>query len=86
MNRSLTIVGLGEALFDTFPDKSLLGGAPLNVAVMAAQLLSCKGDEGFRPAASATMNSANESKVNFPGGTSIQIFCRETPSMALAKF
>ncbi len=33
-----TIVGLGEALFDLFPDEQRLGGAPLNVAVHAQQL------------------------------------------------
>jgi fructokinase len=33
-----TIVGVGEALFDIFPDESRLGGAPLNVAVHAHQL------------------------------------------------
>lgn len=31
------IVGLGEALFDLFPDGAILGGAPLNVAVQAQQ-------------------------------------------------
>jgi len=32
-----TIVGLGEALFDVFGSRSVLGGAPLNVAVHAQQ-------------------------------------------------
>lgn len=32
------IVGIGEALFDVFPDEQRLGGAPLNVAVHAHQL------------------------------------------------
>ena len=32
------IVGLGEALFDCFPDQRVLGGAPLNVAFHASQL------------------------------------------------
>jgi fructokinase len=35
---SFTVVGLGEALFDLLPDGPVLGGAPLNVAVHAAQL------------------------------------------------
>jgi len=35
-----TIVGLGEAVFDVFPDKKVLGGTSLNVAVQAHQLLS----------------------------------------------
>lgn len=38
MNRSKTIVGLGEALYDLFPEGARLGGAPLNVAVHAHQL------------------------------------------------
>ncbi|MFA7236039.1 MAG: PfkB family carbohydrate kinase [Phycisphaeraceae bacterium] len=37
------IVGIGEALFDVFPDAQRLGGAPLNVAVHAQQL----GDTGI---------------------------------------
>lgn len=32
------IVGLGEALFDVFPDEARLGGAPVNFAVHAHQL------------------------------------------------
>lgn len=34
---SKTVVGLGEALFDVFPDRRVVGGAPLNVAVHAQQ-------------------------------------------------
>ena len=37
---SPTIVGLGEAVFDIFNDRSVLGGAPLNMAVCAHQLLA----------------------------------------------
>lgn len=37
------IIGLGEALFDVFPDETRLGGAPLNFAVHAHQL----GNEGI---------------------------------------
>lgn len=33
------VVGLGEALFDCFPEGAVLGGAPLNLAVHAQQLL-----------------------------------------------
>jgi fructokinase len=40
---SLTIVGLGEALFDCFPDREIMGGAPLNVAVHADQILRPHG-------------------------------------------
>ena len=40
MGTPLTIVGLGEAVFDVFPDKEVLGGTSLNVAVQAHQLLS----------------------------------------------
>ena len=46
-NAGLTIVGLGEALFDVFPDRTILGGAPLNVAVHAHQLLSGLGGLGI---------------------------------------
>mgnify|MGYP001794817589 CR=1 FL=1 len=38
-----TVVGLGEALFDCFPGRSVLGGAPVNVAVHANALLSPSG-------------------------------------------
>lgn len=41
-----TIVGLGEALFDLFPDRQILGGAPLNVAVHAHQLGGAVGGRG----------------------------------------
>jgi fructokinase len=38
MSDTPVIIGLGEALFDVFPDQERLGGAPLNVAVHAHQL------------------------------------------------
>lgn len=38
MSDAPIIIGLGEALFDVFPDQECLGGAPLNVAVHAHQL------------------------------------------------
>lgn len=41
--RPLTIVGLGEALFDCFPDQDIMGGAPLNLAVHADQILKAHG-------------------------------------------
>ncbi|MCE9589529.1 MAG: carbohydrate kinase [Planctomycetes bacterium] len=41
------IVGLGEALFDVFPDAQVLGGAPLNVAVHAHQLAAPRGGAGI---------------------------------------
>ncbi len=37
---SLTVCGIGEALFDIFDGAQVLGGAPLNVAVHANQLAS----------------------------------------------
>lgn len=40
MPNKLTIVGLGEALFDLFPNRQILGGAPLNVAYHAHQIAS----------------------------------------------
>ena len=42
----LTVVGLGEALFDVFPDRIVLGGAPLNAAVHAHQMLAAIGGRG----------------------------------------
>jgi fructokinase len=41
-----TIVGLGEAVFDVFPDNEALGGTSLNVAVQAHQLLAPLGGRG----------------------------------------
>jgi fructokinase len=46
MSGSFTIVGLGESLFDVFPDRAILGGAPLNVAYHAHQLCSTSGGRG----------------------------------------
>lgn len=46
MDSRFTIVGLGEALFDVFPDKRVLGGAPLNLAVHAHQLAASRGGRG----------------------------------------
>ncbi|QDV74701.1 carbohydrate kinase family protein [Botrimarina mediterranea] len=37
------VVGLGEALFDCFPDNRVLGGAPLNVAIHANAVLRPQG-------------------------------------------
>lgn len=47
MGHPMTIVGLGEALFDVFGDREVLGGAPLNVAVHAQQLASAVGGRGL---------------------------------------
>jgi fructokinase len=46
MTSSFTIVGLGEAVFDIFPDKEVLGGTSLNVAVQAHQLQAPLGGRG----------------------------------------
>lgn len=40
MTAPFCIVGLGEAVFDIFPDKAVLGGTSLNLAVHAHQLLA----------------------------------------------
>ncbi|MCH7751553.1 MAG: hypothetical protein IH898_05295, partial [Planctomycetes bacterium] len=42
----LTVVGIGEALFDCFPEGALLGGAPVNLALHADQLLRQVGGCG----------------------------------------
>lgn len=44
------VVGLGEALFDVLPGGELLGGAPVNFAVHARQLLDRHGPPGVRAA------------------------------------
>ncbi|MFA9477857.1 carbohydrate kinase [Phycisphaerales bacterium AB-hyl4] len=41
-----TIVGIGEALFDLFPESQRLGGAPLNVALHAHQLAQVRQGRG----------------------------------------
>ncbi|QDU57598.1 aminoimidazole riboside kinase [Aeoliella mucimassa] len=41
------IIGLGEALFDCFPDRQQLGGAPVNLAVHAGALVSRLGGQGL---------------------------------------
>ena len=46
MDCPATLVGLGEALFDLLPGGRVLGGAPLNVACHAHQLLRGGGGRG----------------------------------------
>jgi fructokinase len=46
MLQPMTIVGLGEALWDMLPGGKQLGGAPLNVACHAHQLLRASGGRG----------------------------------------
>jgi len=41
------VVGLGEALFDVYADRQVLGGAPLNVAVHAHQMGAGLGIKGI---------------------------------------
>jgi fructokinase len=41
------VVGLGEALFDVYSDRQVLGGAPLNVAVHAHQMGAGLGGRGI---------------------------------------
>jgi fructokinase len=41
-----TVVGIGEALFDCFDDREILGGAPINFVVHAHRLLSAVGGRG----------------------------------------
>ena len=51
MSRGITIVGLGEALWDVLPGGKVLGGAPLNVACHIHALLGARGiREGEAPA------------------------------------
>lgn len=48
MNREVTVVGLGEALWDVLPGGKVLGGAPLNVACHVQALLDGDGVGGNR--------------------------------------
>lgn len=41
--KPFTIVGIGEALYDLFPEREVLGGAPLNVVVHAQQIAAPLG-------------------------------------------
>lgn len=41
------IIGLGEALYDCFPNREVLGGAPVNVAAHANALVSGLGGKGL---------------------------------------
>ena len=43
----LQVIGLGESLFDVFDDQTVLGGAPLNVALCAHQCLAEAGGSGI---------------------------------------
>lgn len=45
-NAGFSVIGLGESLFDIFPDHQVVGGAPLNVAVHANQLANRQGGRG----------------------------------------
>ena len=47
MDGGVTIVGLGEALWDVLPGGKVLGGAPLNVACHVHALL--QGSAGASP-------------------------------------
>jgi fructokinase len=53
MNRSArncdgpVVVGIGEALFDCFSDRLILGGAPVNFTVHVHRLLSASGGRGL---------------------------------------
>lgn len=73
------IVGLGEILWDVFPDRKVLGGAPTNFAYHATQLgfngyaLSAIGDDAL---GKEIISSLEEKKLNylikttaFPTGT-----------------
>jgi fructokinase len=45
--RGPLVVSLGEALFDCFPNRTMLGGAPVNFIVHMQQLLAVCGGESF---------------------------------------
>jgi fructokinase len=46
-NKGPAVVAIGEALFDCFPNRRMLGGAPVNFIVHMQQLLAACGGESF---------------------------------------
>jgi len=58
-NKTFTVVGLGELLWDLFPDKKQLGGAPANFSYMTHLL----GDTGVRAKAKAETVMAIETAL-----------------------
>lgn len=80
MNQGPTVVGLGEILWDVFPDGPRFGGAPANFACHAAQLganaqmVSAVGQDELGQRAIETLQKKNVgtssiAKINFPTGT-----------------
>jgi len=51
------VVGIGEALYDMLPAGPVLGGAPVNAAVQAGQLLALLGVPGGRAAVATRVGS-----------------------------
>lgn len=47
VTKSPQVIGIGEALFDCFGDRRILGGAPINFAVHAHQLLAKVQGQGL---------------------------------------
>lgn len=45
--RTPLVVGIGEVLFDCFPDREVVGGAPINVAIHADAILGPRGGAGL---------------------------------------
>ncbi len=60
MAKPITIVGLGEALWDLLPEGRKLGGAPLNMAYHAHQLLRGRGGQGIVASRIGTDELGNE--------------------------
>jgi fructokinase len=72
MDQETIIVGLGEALWDLLPGGRALGGAPLNVACGAHQLLASpelwEGEAPAEPARPEAQGSAGASPSRFGRG------------------
>jgi fructokinase len=82
MSKSVKFVCFGEILWDVFPDKRHLGGAPLNVALRLAslcddhsvQIISAVGrdslgEQALAIIANSQLNSSNIQTNRYPTGT-----------------
>lgn len=76
MNKVPLIVGLGETLWDVFPDGPRLGGAPLNFSCSAAEL--AKSDAQVFMVSSVGTDELGERAVNALVGHGVDTACLQT--------
>lgn len=72
-----TLVGLGEVLFDCFPDREVLGGAPINLTVHAHALLSQLGGRAV-PATRVGSDQRGRQILDTLAGRGIDTDCIQT--------